>query len=456
MDEFSLEDRFPLINDGGRKMMQFLSEHPNAPPFNDQCADLLDMSGLQRVQAFAGQVASGPGGWTAAQRPPWLAGFLKACFESVPYYRDYDLSPAMNFTDIPTISRVDLERGAWHFVPDDLDLKDIVIYRTSGTTGHPIETIWHPIMCAMYLPLVQIALGWRGTAMGMGPDRVAQVMVCYQKHTVTCPCISAYLEQAGFVKVNLHPDAWHDPEDPAAYLDACNPDTYSGDPISFAALMKLPLKARPRALVSTAMALTSGFHKTLETHFQAPVVDLYSMTETGPIAAGVPGYQRVLPHHIYVEILDDYGAPLPPGERGEVTLTGGFNPYLPLVRYRTGDWAALSFEGRQPVLLGLEGRPPVLFVNTTGTLVNNIDVTHVLRPFGLVQYTLHQHQDKNLSLAYLGLDADPDELITALRTLFGDSQRINVQPLSVPSSGGGKVVQYTSELDLFDELSKRP
>jgi phenylacetate-CoA ligase len=278
-------------------------------------------------------------------------------------------------------------------------------------------------------------------------------MVCYQKHTVTCPCISAYLDQAGFVKVNLHPNSWHAPGDAAAYLDACSPDTYSGDPISFAALMKVPLKTRPKALVSTAMALTDGFHQALEAHFQAPVVDLYSMTETGPVAAGIPGYQRVLPHHIYVEILDEKGFPLPPGERGEVVLTGGFNPYLPLVRYRTGDWAALSFEGRQPVLVGLEGRPPVLFVNTAGDLINNIDVTHVLRPFGLVQYTLHQHSDTSLSLAVLGSDVDRDALIAALRTLFGESQEVEIRPLSVPLSGGSKVVQYTSELECFDPLS---
>ena len=398
----SLEDRFPLINAGGRKMIQFLSEHPNAPPFNDQCADLLDMSGLAQVETFASQLASGPGGWTAMERPLWLTDFLKACFETVPYYRSYDLSPDVDFTDIPTISRADLEKGVWHFVPDDLDLKDIVIYRTSGTTGHPIETIWHPIICGMYLPLVQTALGWRGTAMGMGPDRVAQVMVCYQKHTV----------------------------------------------------MKLPLKTRPRAMVSTAMALTTGFHQALEARFQAPVVDLYSMTETGPIAAGVPGYQRVLPHHIYVEILDEHGTPLSPGERGEVTLTGGFNPYLPLVRYRTGDWAALKFEGRQPVLVGLEGRPPVLYINTAGDLINNIDVTHVLRPFGLVQYTLHQHRDKSLSLTYLGPDVAPDPLKTALRTLFGGLQAIYIQRLSEPTPDAGKVIQYTSDLDLFDVVSK--
>ena len=35
--------------------------------------------------------------------------------------------------------------------------------------------------------------------------------------------------------------------------------------------------------------------------------------------------------------------PVPAGERGEITLTGGFNFCLPLLRYRTGDFASLDF-----------------------------------------------------------------------------------------------------------------
>ncbi len=452
MSDFPLEERFPLINPDGRRMMRFLEEHPNAPPFTDVCADLLSAEGLQRVVDFSRQMETHPSGWFPAQRPAWLPEFIQDCFSQVPYYRDYDLLPGVQFTDIPTIRRADLERGAWHFVPDDLDLADIVLYRTSGTTGHPIETIWHPAICAMYLPLVQIALGWRGTAMGCGPDCVAQVMVCYQKRTVTCPCISAYLDQAGFVKVNLHPDEWHDPEDRAAYLDACHPDTFSGDPISFAAMLKLPLETQPKALVSTAMALSPAFHQKLEAHFDCPVVDLYAMTETGPVAAGVPGRHRVLPHRLYVEILDENGQPQPPGVRGEVTLTGGFNPYIPLLRYRTGDYASLAFEGRQPYLIGLEGRPPVLFINSQGTLINNIDVTHVLRPFGLAQFSLHQNTDRSLRLAYLGAEADPHQLRTALQDLFGDAQSISLVQLTSEEAPAGKVVQYTSDLTLFDDM----
>jgi phenylacetate-CoA ligase len=455
MSDFSLEERFPLINNEGRRMIRFLQEHPQAPPFTDSCGDFLNGEGLQRVAAFARSLTAKGVGWLPGQPPDWLPGFIRECFEKVPHYRNYDLFPETPLTHIPTINRGDLERGAWHFVPDDLDVNDILVYRTSGTTGHPIETLWHPMICAMYLPLIQTALRWRGTAMGSGPDRVAQVMVCFQQRTVTCPCVSAYLDQAGFVKVNLHPGAWHHPEDPAAYLNACNPDTYSGDPISFAALLGLPLTTRPLALVSTAMALSPGFHRKLEAHFESPVIDLYSLTESGPVAAGVPGRLRLLPHQLFVEILDPAGQPLPPGQRGEITLTGGFNPYLPLLRYRTGDWAALSFEGRQPYLIGLEGRPPVLFLSRTGALINNIDVTHALRPFGLAQFTLHQNQDRSLEFTFAGVDLEPARLRQSLQTLFGPGQPIAMAHRPIPAPPSGKIVQYTSDMNLFADLAKQ-
>jgi len=434
-------------------MMRFFEEHPNAPPFTDDCADLLDLKGLKRVNRFNQKIQSEPGGWLPGQRPAWLVDFLRHCFDEVPYYRAYDLLPEVDFQSIPTINRADLEKGAWYFVPDSLDLQDILVYRTSGATGHPIETIWHPAMCAMYLPLIQMALGWRGTAMGVGAESVAQVMVCYQKQTVTCPCISAYLDQAGFVKVNLHPDDWHHPEDRAAYLDACNPDTYSGDPISFAALMKLPLETRPKALISTSMALWPEFHRQLEDHFQCPVIDLYSLTETGPVAAGLPGRQRILPHHMFVEILDAQGQPLPPGEQGEITLTGGFNPYIPLLRYRTGDWGALAYVGGQPELVDLEGRPPVLFFNPAGQLVNNIDVTYALRPFALTRFTLHQDSKGDLLLRFAGSGVRAGRLVAALQKLFGEEQKVEAVPFSESDLADGKVIQYQSDVNAFDWLT---
>ena len=122
---------------------------------------------------------------------------------------------------------------------------------------------------------------------------------------------------------------------------------------------------------------------------------------------------------MYVEILDAGDRPLPPGARGEIALTGGFNFCLPLVRYRTGDHGSLAMAGSEPMIVDLVGRPPVRFRTSSGEWINNIDVTHALAPLTLVQYGLHQAADGSLAFRYQGPLAREEDVRDALRALFG-------------------------------------
>jgi len=139
--------------------------------------------------------------------------------------------------------------------------------------------------------------------------------------------------------------------------------------------MKLPLKTRPRALISTAMMLSPGLRQQLESHFGCPVLDVYSMNEAGPVAVLHDGIHVLLQHRLYVEILDPDGNPCPPGVRGEVTLTSGLNFFLLLLRYRTNDYAALEWRDGGSVLVALQGRPPTIYRGANGQLINTLDVT---------------------------------------------------------------------------------
>ena len=436
------DERFPLLDERGRQTLRFLQEHPSAPRFNDRCGDYLTLDDSQQVQEFEQQISFAPNQYRCGEIPDWLNEFGARCCADVPFFRRYG-SWTGSFFDLPTTSRADLSPAPWDFAPDSLPLDDLVLYRTSGSTGHPLQIISHPAVASMHIPLIRAALAQRGVTWPEASRRVAMAMVCFQKTTVTCVSISTYLGQAGFIKVNLDPGDWRSfPGDAVGYLDACSPQVYSGDPLSFAELMRLPLQTRPDALVSTSMTLTPAFHRELEAHFGCPVIDLYSLNESGPIAAGIPGEQIVLPHPIYVEILDPTGKPCAPGIRGEITVSGGFNPYLPLLRYRTGDWGSLMFRGQQPVLMDLEGRQPVRFRSSLGQPVHNIDVSIALRPFALPQYTLHQAADGSLLLSVAG-SPDTARLRQALLGLFGANQTLTIMPLPVTS--GEKIRQYSSD-----------
>ncbi|HWP42076.1 MAG TPA: capsule biosynthesis protein CapK, partial [Blastocatellia bacterium] len=367
------------------------------------------------------------------------------CLAEVPFYRRRGGRPE-DFFALPTCGREDLAREPWSFVPDGQPLDEMIVYDTSGTSSRPIYILSHPVVASMYLPALRAALKRCGVTLEGGSGRVSIITVCAQSYTLTYATISSYLDGAGYVKVNLNPKEWRDPDDRALFLDSCNPEIYTGDPVSFLALAKLPLETRPKALVSSAMTLLPGLKRELEEHFECPVLDVYSMNESRFIAVDVGAGYEIIPHDLYVEILDREGNACPPGVRGEIVLTGGRNPFLPLLRYRTGDYAALEFRGRQPVLVDFEGRKPTVFINTEGRIVNNIDVTYALKPFPIGQFSLHQNRDRSLLFRLRESRADEEAVRKALLELFGRDQKIVIEELTEDLLRGGKVLQYTSDI----------
>jgi phenylacetate-CoA ligase len=433
-------ERYPMLSEEGRRMLQFLREHPSAPMFRNESGNRLSVQDLERVRAFDDEVRAQPAGWPKGEAPVWREDFVQRCLEHVPFYRQYGSEPAA-FEDLPTISRADLSRDIAAFVPDDVPIDELINFRTSGTTGHPLLLASHPTVAASYLSYHRQALRRFGIELSHGAGQVSVVLVGYQQKCFTYVSVTPMLGEAGLAKINLHPNDWRNLDDRAAYLDALQPELYTGDPISFAELMKLPLRTRPRALISTSMALLPAFREELEQHFACPVLDLYSMNEAGPVAVRHGEGHVLLQHRMYVEILSEKVTPVAEGERGEVTLTGGFNGWLPLLRYRTGDYASLVHRDGEWHLLGLEGRPPVTFRASDGTMLNNIEVTHRLQRLPLVQWTLHQAKDGALHLRWCGSGVHEDEVRKPLAELFG------ALPLALERvhSFDGKVVQYTTE-----------
>lgn len=437
--------RCPLLTEAGRRRLHWMWEHPHAPRYNHQCGDRLTPEGLQRLRAFETGLLTGKKGWGPGEAPEWLGEYADRCLSDVPFYRRRGGS-ARDFLAIPTCSRPDLAREPWSFVPDSQPVDDLIVYSTSGTTGHPLSVLSHPEVSSMYLPVLKAALATREVTLEGGNERVAIILVCAQSRTFTYASVSSYLGEAGFIKLNLNPNDWRQPDDRVQFLDSCNPEIYSGDPISLQELARLPLRTRPKALVSTSMTLLPGLRSRLEDRFGCPVLDVYSMNESRLIAVATQRGFEILPHDLYLEILDPQGPACPPGVPGEVTVSGGRNPFLPLLRYRTGDFAALEFDGRTPVLTNLAGRQPTLFLTLEGKVLNNIEVSSVLRPFPLSQFRLHQNRDLSLILKIKGDLADSQPLRASLEKLFGPLQKLIIQDLTDDETADGKVMQYSSDL----------
>ena len=437
-------ERYPTLSDAGRRMLDFLCEHPRAPMFRNESGNRLTASEVERVRAFEAEVLAARVGWTPGSEPDWVTDAIERGVADVPFYRAYGSAPR-RLADLPTISRADLSRDVAQFVPDSVSIPQLINFRTSGTTGHPLLLASHPVVAASYLAFHRRALRRFGLELQHGRGQVGVVLLGLQSKCFTYVSVTPTRDESGLAKINLHPNDWRDPADRAAYLDAVAPEVLAGDPISFAELLTLPVKLRPRALLSTSMMLLAGLRERLESRFGCPVLDLYSMNEAGPIAvadARVGGHV-LLQHRMYVEIVDDVGRAVPDGQRGEVTLTGGFNFCLPLLRYRTGDFASLRWVDGEPVLMGLEGRPPVRFRTMAGAWVNNIEITHALQRLAIPQFALHQASDGGLRLRIAGAGGESAAMKEIMLELFGTGQAIAIE---ADVSFEGKVVQYTTDL----------
>ena len=252
-------------------------------------------------------------------------------------------------------------------------------------------------------------------------------------------------------RVNLDRSAWRADGDRERYLAAADPQVLSTSTLPLLRLLDLArdgLELHPLAVVNGATDLSPAVREAARATWGCPVIDLYGLRETGPLAASRDGEGHVVvPRRVWVEILDEQGRPVPDGQRGEVVVTVDENPYLPLLRYRTGDTAALARDQRGTVLVGLQGRAPVRFLAADGSWRSSIDATQLLQAYGLAGWELVQHADGTVRLTALplaGAPVDPSSAGDAIGRWLDRPVRVDV--VTDPSAlGPGKPRRFRSE-----------
>lgn len=446
-------ERFPVLSRHGQALLRRLYAHPAAPIYRNFSGHRLTRTDVWRARwrhALIRQRAV-PHWVPGVPLPAWVGRALAHCQTQVPAHAlrpgPHGGPTAHSLDALPTTCRQDLASHLAQHVPVQLPLDRVICYSTSGTTGHPLRVPSHPDVACDYFAHHARALAAFGVVPCAGRGEVGIVLAGFQRRCFTYVSVNPLRGECGLAKLNLDEGEWRRPQDRATYLDAFRPELISGDPVSLAALLQIDMAHRPRAILSTSMALLPALRHELVHRFDCPVVDIYSMNEVGPIGVFVPALDGflLLQPRLLVEIVDAEGRALPPGERGEITVTGGFNPWLPLRRYRTGDHACLVLTPMGPVLQALEGRAPVRFRTPAGPWLNNIEITHALAPFALARFALHQAANGDLRLkvdAGENLAALAPRITHALASCFGHDMRLAIEALPP----GDKVRQYTSAL----------
>lgn len=456
-------ERTPLLSADGARMVARLREHPDAPRFNYATGDRLRREDLALIDKFRENLRSLRGARSHGSPPPEILQRVAEMRVHVPFFRKHipnGMNLERDWQALPTSSRADLAVAPWEFVPDNEPLDRLVIYRTAGTTGHPITIPHHPLAVRCYEPMIEYALESHGATPIFDSKTVACFLVGAQIRTYTYCAVLSNWNGAGFAKLNIRQTEWPREGSQGHYFADMQPKFLSGDPISFAEMMALDLPAKPAALVTTSVAMSPSLKKKLSEKYGAPVIDWYSMVETGPIGYACPrghGY-HLLPHDIHLEVLRPDGTQCAPGERGEVAVTGGRNVHAPLLRYRTGDFGCVDFSlcecgDPMPRLLELEGRVPVLIRSRDGTPVSTVDISRRLREHPLLLHEFVQRADRSCELtlrAMPGAIPDNEKIEADMRQLLGALKLEIVFDPTLGDRRDGKALPYRSELMLED------
>ena len=80
-------DRYPTLSEHGRRMLDFLLDHPHAPLYRNRSGNRLTAEEVEQVRAFEREVEAAEVGLRPGEAPPWLDAFVDRCFSDVPFYR---------------------------------------------------------------------------------------------------------------------------------------------------------------------------------------------------------------------------------------------------------------------------------------------------------------------------------------------------------------------------------
>jgi phenylacetate-CoA ligase len=420
-------ERWPTMDAAGQARLERWRTHPDAPTWVHATGDRLSAAQLLRVR-----------------RPlpldGWLAEHLSRARGLLHYRGRGDLR---ELGDFPPISRADLAADIAAFVPLDADLNRMVEGTSSGSTG-----------AALRIPddVEEVARGFhllvelvRDTGAQWHPDgeRMALVNLVDQRQAFTYVSLVSGFAQRAMARLNLHPSGWPGAGARARFLRAADPQVLTGNPTSLATMLNPELRTAvaPIAVFSGAMALAAPLRARLEDAFGCPVFDVYGLHETRPIAARTEdGPFRVLDRRVLVEFLDPAGVPVADGDVGEIVVTAGENPLLPLVRYRTGDYGRrVSLPDGGVGIADLEGREHTVFTAADGTAVPCVDLTQQLQAHGALGWTVVQDGQGRVTARIA--DGDADAIRRALGALLGTP--IAVIPVAgLAALGDGKPRRY--------------
>jgi phenylacetate-CoA ligase len=416
---------------------------------------------VQRLLAFDPL----PGEVMARVQESRLMDVMRHAASTVPFYRELGLPLPNDPTEAmdalrawPVLSKPALQaagRGAWSEAIDERGTTEI---HTGGTTGRALAIRVNQDALRWNYAFFERAKRWAGVGEN---DRVAT----FAGRAIVPP------EQGHppFWRFNLAArqmlcSSYHlSPSALGAYIHALERfrprliDSYpsSIEPIARELLRIGRRDLRPTAILTSSETLSSETRRLVMDAFGCRVFDQYGSAEmVAFVSQCANGSHHAMADFGVLEILDERGRQVAPGEEGEVIATGFLNSAMPLVRYRLGD-RAIAGDGvcpcgmGHPTIRGIVGREDEVVVTPDGRRIGRLD------PIFKAVTSLHEARIVQMSLDRLRLElvvsegflpSEEAELRRQLALRVGSAMRVDVAYVDrIPRTRSGKLRLVESE-----------
>lgn len=345
--------------------------------------------------------------WEArrADTPPdaLQARFVAHAFRTVPAYAGREPSSL--------VTRDDLRREGARFWSTAHEPGELVVARTSGTTGVPVAVARDPASfygfaydtyTVVYETVPELA--------PPAPGACAVLVLNDNPHRTPLEQVHPALSFSRIRRLILGTD---EREDSNTLRSAARerPQLLYGRPRSLLRLARAAERTGerlvPQAVLSSGDNLHPDERARIQAVFQAPVYNAYASLECGFVAmeCSAHGGLHVLPGRAVVEVLPGGGGAPSPTGAGELVVTALENWAMPMVRYRTGDHATVAagrctcgFEGA--TLTHLAGRDSTSFA-IGGTRVNPSVLNPVFEALPIRQFQVRQEPDESLLVRWV-------------------------------------------------------
>lgn len=398
-----------------------------------------------------------------------LKKHLSDSVRRVPFYRDSlrkgSIPNPEEFEDpfealrcFPLLEKSSVRGSEYRFLRDGVPKRQIRTSLTSGTTGTPIRIFETQQTLSLRFAFVARLRSWAGLENALHPRRaqftgkeIAQSGVKPSRRNFAD---SALLLSTTHITHSTFRNYF-------AAIDRFRPLLMDGYPTAMFLLAKLANLydiAAPTipTVITTAETLTDDMRLVISQTFGSKVFNQYAMTEPSCFWSDCEfGVLHVHSEYGVSEIIGDDGQEVAPGERGEVVVTSLINDVMPLIRYRTGDFAVKGISeeckcGRTlPRVERIDGRSEQVIFTSERGFVGRLDpVFKGLE--GLIEAQIVQETLTDICVRAVVDDRVwtkqlENQLVVNLKDKLGSGQSIRIEECdSIERSGNGKFLPVVS------------